>query len=66
MTPCAFLSTCSFFGKYQDSRQAACQGFILQYCKGDQQEKCKRKAYRKEHNAPPPPEMMPNGIVMGA
>lgn len=66
MTPCEFFEKCSFFGKYQDSRMAACQGFIVQYCKGEHQGDCKRRAYRREHNAPPPADMLPNGVVLKA
>ena len=66
MSPCEFLEKCSFFGKYQESRMAACQGFIQQYCKGAQQGACKRKAYRKEHNEAPPADMLPNGVVLRA
>ena len=64
MTSCEFLEKCSFFNKYQGTNSAACRGFILQYCKGDCQAQCKRKAYRQEHNAPPPPDMLPNGVMM--
>ena len=66
MTPCEFLEKCSFFGKYQGQRSAACEGFIQQYCKGAQQHECKRKVYRKENNAPPPADMLPNGVVLRA
>ena len=66
MTPCEFLEKCSFFNKYENERRFACQGFIMQYCKGEQQDVCKRKAYRQKYNAPPPPDMMPNGVMLKA
>ena len=66
MTPCEFLEKCSFFNKYQGLRTAACEGFIHQYCKGSEQHACKRKAYRQEHNEPPPPDMLPNGVLLKA
>ena len=66
MSPCEFLEKCSFFNKYQDARTAACQGFIMQYCKGAHQHDCKRKAYRKEFNEAPPPDMLPNGVMLKA
>ncbi|MBU1176485.1 MAG: hypothetical protein KKH72_13855 [Alphaproteobacteria bacterium] len=66
MSPCEFLEKCSFFNKYQDERSAACEGFILQYCRGSSQHECKRKAYRKERNEPPPADMLPNGVMLRA
>lgn len=63
---CELLETCGFFKKYQDSKQAACQGFVQQYCKGDKMDQCKRKQYRKEHGVPPSDDMMPSGHMISA
>lgn len=61
MTQCPKLSNCGFFVKHQHSRNLACKGFILMYCQGEQQTKCKRAEYLRTHNKPPPDDMMPNG-----
>jgi hypothetical protein len=60
-TPCQNLDKCGFFAKYSAAHERACEGFINLYCRGAKQNECKRKAYRQQHNAPPPDEMMPNG-----
>ncbi|MEW6517733.1 MAG: hypothetical protein AB1439_12615 [candidate division FCPU426 bacterium] len=60
---CELLSKCGFFRKYQNTRELACQGFILQYCRGPKMNDCKRKEYRKQHNAPPVDDMLPTGDI---
>lgn len=66
MADCELLNTCGFFKKYNGTKKLACAGFIKQYCRGPLQGECKRKAYRKEHGAPPPDEMMPPGGMVCA
>lgn len=61
---CELLSTCGFFKKYQETKNLACRGFIRQYCKGPDIEKCKRKEYRKKHGVPPSDDMMPSGQMI--
>lgn len=61
---CPNLPMCGFFKKYCNSNKAACMGFVALYCRGEKQEACERKRYRREHNAPPPDEMMPNGTML--
>jgi hypothetical protein len=64
MAECELLSKCGFFNKYQNSKQAACSGFIAMYCKGPKMDVCKRKAYRTEHGTAPPDDMMPTGSMI--
>jgi len=58
---CELLAKCGFFSKYGQTKEAACQGFINQYCQGPKQDSCKRKAYRLQHGSPPPEDMLPTG-----
>lgn len=60
---CENLAKCSFFNKFNATREAACRGFISQYCQGPKQDKCKRKTYRQEHGTPPPEDMLPTGQI---
>lgn len=60
---CELLEICGYFIKYQDSKEAACKGFIQKYCKGPYQNKCKRKEYRILHGEPPIDDMMPSGHI---
>jgi hypothetical protein len=64
MSTCDLLDKCGFFQKHQKSSWAACQGFITLYCQGPKMEECKRKAYRKEHGAPPPDDLLPSGQMI--
>jgi len=61
MTNCELLEKCGFFKKYEQSKAAACKGFISLYCRGPKMMECQRKAYRQKHGAPPPDNMMPSG-----
>lgn len=61
---CENLATCGFFKKYQGSKDLVCKGFVQMFCQGAKMNECKRKAYRKEHGAPPPDNMMPNGTTL--
>lgn len=60
-TECELLANCGFFRKYAKAKNLACEGFIRMYCRGAKMDECKRKQYRREHGAPPPDDMMPNG-----
>lgn len=60
---CELLADCGFFQKYCNEKGLACRGFIKLYCQGEKQGECKRKQYRLEHGAPPPDNMMPNGLM---
>ena len=61
---CKLLSTCGFFKKYKPTKDLACKGFILLYCKGAKMNECKRKEYREKHGVPPNDDMMPNGATI--
>jgi hypothetical protein len=61
---CELLSKCGFFAKYQGSKELACKGFILRYCKGPLMHECKRKEHREQYGTPPPDDMMPNGQMI--
>jgi hypothetical protein len=61
---CELLEKCGYFSKYQNSKKTLCQGWIRQYCMGPKMDQCKRKIYRSEHNAPPPDDMMPSGLMV--
>jgi hypothetical protein len=61
---CQSLVKCGFFKKYQTTKNLACKGFILQYCKGPKMNACKRMQYRQEHGTPPSDDMMPNGQMI--
>ncbi len=58
---CELLNKCGFFKKYMDSREAACKGLIMLYCRGSKMNECKRKEFRKAQGTPPPDNMLPNG-----
>ena len=58
------LSKCGFFRKYMGSREAACKGLIVMYCRGSNMNECQRKAFRKAHGSPPPDNMLPNGKTL--
>jgi len=64
MVECDLLDVCGFFQKFQTSQSAACNSFIKEFCKGPKQDRCKRKAYRKEHGVPPHDNMMPVGGML--
>lgn len=61
MSECPNLANCGFFRKYSQINQLACKGFIVMFCRGDKQDACKRKEYKKTHGAAPSDDMMPNG-----
>jgi len=61
---CELLEKCGFFKKYEGTKELACKGFMKKYCKGSEQDQCKRKQYRKEHGKPPSDDMMPNGQLI--
>jgi hypothetical protein len=61
---CELLNKCGFFKKYQSTKDLACKGFMLSYCKGLKMNECKRKEYRIKNGAPPIDDMMPSGHIM--
>lgn len=61
---CRLLKDCSFFTKFKEINNLACQGFIHQYCRGPKMNECKRKQYLEKHGTPPPDDMMPNGQMV--
>ena len=65
-TKCELLEKCGFFKAYKETKDLACRGFIRMYCTGPKMNECKRKEYRREHGAPPPDAMMPNGALLAA
>lgn len=64
MGNCDLLDTCGFFQKYQSSQSAACRVFVREYCKGEKQDRCKRKEYRKINGESPVANMMPGGGML--
>jgi hypothetical protein len=58
---CELLQQCGFFKKYQAKQEAACQVFIMLYCRGSKMNECERKKFRTSYGAPPPDNMLPNG-----
>ncbi len=64
MRDCELLSRCGFFIKYCQTKDLACKGFMRMYCKGDKQEECKRKIFRKQHGKPPSDDMLPSGQMI--
>ncbi|MBU1086291.1 MAG: hypothetical protein KKD05_02100 [Candidatus Omnitrophica bacterium] len=63
---CESIEKCGFFKKYKETKALACRGFVRRYCKGPQQNECKRKKYSQEHGTPPSNDMMPNGQMIVA
>ncbi|MEW6291585.1 MAG: hypothetical protein AB1545_17245 [Thermodesulfobacteriota bacterium] len=63
---CELISKCGFFRKYQLTKELACRGFILTFCKGSRMNQCKRKEYRQKHGSPPSDDMMPTGQMLTA
>lgn len=61
---CEYLSSCSFFIKYHESKLLACKGFIALYCKGARMDDCERKKILQETGVSPGPDLMPNGVIM--
>lgn len=61
---CVNLPTCGFFKKYFPINQAVCRSFLRDYCRGEMQDACQRKVWRQEHGAPPPDDMLPNGVTL--
>ena len=61
---CQSLVKCGFLKKYQATKDLACKGFILQFCKGPNMNECKRMQYRLKNGAPPSDDMMPNGQMI--
>jgi hypothetical protein len=65
---CHNLATCIFVKYYETSKgnNLALKGFISTYCKGKEQDKCKRKKVSKALGGPMhvPPNMMPNGMAL--
>jgi hypothetical protein len=66
MADCENISGCSFFLKYQNVKQLACQGLMSKYCKGEHQSECKRKEHKRTTGSAPDADMMPNGRRMEA
>jgi len=64
MADCEHIVGCGFFKKYQSTKDMACQGFILLYCKGTKKEVCKRREHRQKTGTPPPDNMSPSGVVL--
>lgn len=63
---CELLEKCGFFKKYKDTKNAACQGFMSQYCRGPKMNECERKKYREQHGTPPVDDMMPTGQIISS
>ena len=61
---CELLEKCGFFKKYGTTKELACKGFILQYCRGPKMDQCKRKEYRLKHGVPPSDDMLPSGLMI--
>lgn len=66
MKECEMLNNCGFFKKYRQTKDLACKGFMRMYCRGDKQEECKRKQYKKQHGHPPSDDMLPSGHMIRA
>ena len=64
MEECDMLRKCSFFKKYQETKDLACKGFMVMYCKGTKMNDCKRKLYRQENGKPPLDDMLPTGQII--
>ena len=58
---CELFEKCGFLKKHYATKELACKGFILQYCRGPKLDQCKRKAYLQEHGTPPSDDMLPSG-----
>jgi hypothetical protein len=63
---CELLEKCGFFKKFQTTKDLACKGFMIQFCRGPKMSDCVRKRYRQEHGTPPSDDMMPNGKMIVA
>jgi hypothetical protein len=61
---CELFNECGFLKKHYATKELACKGFILQYCKGPKLDLCKRRAYTKEHGSQPSEDMMPGGQMV--
>lgn len=61
---CENIAKCGFFAKYSGSKELACKGFMVTFCKGAKKGECKRRAYRAAHGVAPPDDMMPNGMMV--
>lgn len=61
---CESLTTCGFFKKHQETRDLACKGFILMYCKGNKMEQCKRREFKVTNGITPPDNMLPSGQMI--
>ncbi len=64
MEECDMLRKCGFFKKYQETKDLACKGFMVMYCKGSKMNDCKRKLYRQENGKPPLDDMLPTGQII--
>lgn len=64
MKDCGLLGMCGFFTKYCKTKDLACKGFMRIYCKGEKQDQCKRKIYRREHGKAPSDDMLPSGQMI--
>ena len=60
MKECELLAECGFFNKYKETKDLACSGFMILYCKGDKKKECERKKYHQENGKFPSDDMMPN------
>lgn len=64
MGNCDLLDICGFFLKYSSRQSAACDAFVQEYCRGEKQDRCKRKVYRKAQGKVPPDNMLPVGGML--
>jgi hypothetical protein len=56
------LHLCGFLKKH--GRDSDLADMRHEYCTGDKQDECKRKAYMIEHGKVPPDDMTPTGEVV--
>ncbi len=66
MEECLNMSSCNFFQMYEsdESKHLALKGLISKFCRGEKQDKCKRKEISKALGGPKnvPQNMLPNGF----
>ncbi|MCX8130582.1 MAG: hypothetical protein N3I35_10850 [Clostridia bacterium] len=61
MDACPNLEDCGFIKKFYGARTAAVKGYMKIYCKGEWQNRCKRKEHKLKTGSMPSDEMLPNG-----
>jgi hypothetical protein len=61
---CKMLHLCGFLKKHGSENDLAGLWFRAEYCTGDKQEECKRKAYMTENGKMPPDDMTPSGEIL--